>query len=93
MSKSKKQAAKPAAKTAGKPAAKSTKTAVKAKAAVATASKTNTLTPEIKMTINHDQIAKRAFGIWVAKGRPTGQDEQNWREAEQALARDIAKRA
>ncbi|MFP4145046.1 MAG: DUF2934 domain-containing protein [Phycisphaeraceae bacterium] len=34
----------------------------------------------------HDEIARLAYDIWVAKGRPIGQDEQNWQEAEQQLA-------
>ena len=100
MSKSKKQAAgKAAAKTAAKSAVKTaSKSAAKAKPKAAAAKatkvvKASSLTPEITITLNHDQIAKRAFGIWVAKGRPTGQDDQNWREAKQALERDLAKRA
>ena len=34
---------------------------------------------------HHDQVAQRAYEIWVAKGRPMGQDEQCWYEAEQDL--------
>lgn len=30
-------------------------------------------------------IAAKAYEIWVAKGRPVGQDAQNWAEAEAAL--------
>jgi hypothetical protein len=33
----------------------------------------------------HQQIAKRAFELWVAKGRPHGKDEENWRQAEREL--------
>ena len=44
----------------------------------------------VMMTLSHDQIARRAFEIWVAKGRPMGQDEQNWREAEAQLQREHA---
>ena len=33
----------------------------------------------------HDQIAQRAYEIWISKGRPYGQDEQNWIEAEAQL--------
>ena len=36
----------------------------------------------------YDQIAARAYMIWEAKGRPDGQDEQNWREAEDQLRRE-----
>jgi hypothetical protein len=35
--------------------------------------------------VSHDQIATRAYDIWVTKGRPVGQDLQNWREAEAQL--------
>jgi hypothetical protein len=34
---------------------------------------------------SHDDIAQRAFDIYVKKGRPQGQCQQNWREAEQEL--------
>ena len=47
-------------------------------------------TPKIKAQLDttpprHDQIAKRAYEIWIAKGRPIGLDEQNWDEAEREL--------
>ncbi len=32
-----------------------------------------------------DEIAKRAFEIWVAKGRPQGRDVENWKQAEREL--------
>lgn len=35
----------------------------------------------------HEQIARRAYEIWQAKGRPSGQDVQNWNEALQELTR------
>jgi cytoskeletal protein RodZ len=43
-------------------------------------------TPEIVTTLSHDEIARRAYEIWVRKGRPLGHDEENWRQAEQELA-------
>lgn len=43
------------------------------------------LTPVIK--IKHDDVAAKAYEIWLAKGRPIGQDEQNWLEAVDALAK------
>lgn len=43
------------------------------------------LTPVI--TIKHHDVASKAYEIWLAKGRPIGQDEQNWLEAEAALAK------
>lgn len=69
------------------------KTSVPSKTGVQRKANSKPETLEIKMTLNHEQIAKRAFDIWVAKGRPQGQDHQNWQEAEQALVRDLAKRA
>jgi hypothetical protein len=41
--------------------------------------------PEIVMLVTHDQIAKRAYEIWVRKGRPEGQARQHWRQAEAEL--------
>ena len=38
------------------------------------------------MRFTHDDIARKAYEIWLAKGRPLGQDEQNWCEAEAELA-------
>src|SRR5687768_2937738 len=34
---------------------------------------------------SHDEISRRAFEIWVAKGRPAGTDEANWDQAEREL--------
>lgn len=33
----------------------------------------------------HDEIARRAFEIWQAKGRPQGQDAAHWVQAEREL--------
>jgi hypothetical protein len=35
--------------------------------------------------ITHEQIAERAKAIWRDKGCPAGQDDANWREAEEQL--------
>ncbi len=32
-----------------------------------------------------DQISVRAYEIWLSKGRPIGQDQKNWIEAEAQL--------
>ena len=40
---------------------------------------------DVKIALTHDQIAQRAYAIWVAKGRPLGLDAQNWAEAEADL--------
>lgn len=41
--------------------------------------------PEATITISQDEIAERAYLLWLAKGRPQGQDETNWLEAEAEL--------
>ena len=33
----------------------------------------------------HEEIAARAYEIWLKKGRPEGQDVQNWNEAAREL--------
>mgnify|MGYP001793060710 CR=1 FL=1 len=33
----------------------------------------------------HDEIAVKAYEIWLSKGRPLGQDDANWAEAVEAL--------
>ena len=38
---------------------------------------------EVKPT--HEQIAGRAYEIWLRKGRPSDQDKENWVEAESEL--------
>jgi len=40
----------------------------------------------------HDQISKRAHEIWLKKGCKSGQDEQNWLEAEAQLRAEMAGR-
>jgi hypothetical protein len=36
---------------------------------------------------SHESIARRAYEIWERKGRPDGQCQQNWQEAEAELRR------
>lgn len=36
-------------------------------------------------TITHDQIARRAYELWLAEGCPGGRDIDNWIEAERQL--------
>ena len=43
------------------------------------------LAPEPTPQITEAQIAERAYYLWLRKGRPVGQDAQNWAEAEQEL--------
>ena len=42
-----------------------------------------------KTTLTHEQIIKRAQQIWEKKGRPVGQDERSWLEAEAQLKREL----
>ena len=50
-------------------------------------------TPEMgessTMTLAHDQIADRARAIWERHGRPQGEDDRIWREAEDELKREM----
>jgi hypothetical protein len=41
--------------------------------------------PVVSCQPTHDQIAQRAKEIWQTKGCPSGQDKQNWLEAERQL--------
>jgi cation transport ATPase len=34
---------------------------------------------------SHDEVAKKAYSIFLKEGRPQGHSEQNWREAEAQL--------
>ena len=42
-------------------------------------------TPEPQATtpppVTDEQIAQRAYDIWVEKGRPYGQEDENWAQA------------
>jgi hypothetical protein len=42
--------------------------------------------------LTHEQIAQRAREIWEREGRPQGQDEKNWRQAEEELKREMGKK-
>jgi hypothetical protein len=39
----------------------------------------------------HEQIAERAYFIWLAKGKPHGRETEHWFEAEEALLRAMEK--
>ncbi len=43
-------------------------------------------------TISHEEIAKRAREIWEQRGRPAGEDEKIWLEAEEQLTHEPAVR-
>lgn len=50
-------------------------------------SKSNSAPPATGPT--YEQIAQRAEAIWHKRGRPAGQDEQNWHEAEAQLRAEL----
>jgi len=39
--------------------------------------------------LTHEQIAERAKNIWIERGCPSNQDEQNWLEAENQLKQEL----
>ena len=94
MAKSKKATetkAKKKSKASGKPAAKTNTTSPaksQARTSTTTVAKPKPAQAVVVTTLNHDQIAAKAYEIWLAKGRPMGQDHQNWTEAEAALRDD-----
>lgn len=87
--KAKKATAKP--KASAKTAAAKTTKAAKPKAAktkkpaASKAKKSNGSAKAPALAPTHEQIAAKAYEIWVSKGQPLGQDEANWAEAEAAL--------
>jgi hypothetical protein len=42
---------------------------------------------------SHDEIAARAYQVYVRKGRPEGRDTENWLEAEAELNRERGSKA
>jgi len=46
---------------------------------------------ESSVALTHDQIADRARAIWEQRGRPQGEDERIWHEAEDQLKREIGR--
>ena len=46
---------------------------------------------QVEIKITHDQIAQRAYEIWLAKGRPPGQEQRNWYEAEAELIQRVSR--
>ena len=38
-----------------------------------------------KSTVDHEQIAKRAYELYLARGRAEGFAEQDWKQAEKEL--------
>lgn len=54
--------------------------------ALAKASSTNVADPK-NTTPSHEMIAKRAYEIWLSRGREQGCDQKHWLEAELQLKR------
>jgi len=40
---------------------------------------------------SYEEIAARAYDLWVAQGRPEGRDHENWAEAERQLGVERAR--
>jgi hypothetical protein len=40
---------------------------------------------KIALRVNDDLIRERAYGIWIAEGRPHGRDLAHWQRAHQEL--------
>jgi hypothetical protein len=40
---------------------------------------------EVALRVNDDLIRERAYGIWIAEGRPHGQDLAHWQRARHEL--------
>jgi hypothetical protein len=80
---------KPAKTTkAASPKAKAeVKAAPAAKSAPAPVVAAKPAAPVVKVLLkpSKDEISKRAFEIWVAKGKPHGKDLENWHQAEREL--------
>jgi hypothetical protein len=72
-----KKAAVPAAKQAKKPAA--TKKPVRKRSTVPPVSPG---APEVAEEVTHEEIATRAYFIYISAGCPEGQEMQHWLEAE-----------
>jgi len=44
------------------------------------------------MTITYQQIAQRAYEIWEREGKPKGQDQDHWLQAEEELRSEALKK-
>ena len=48
------------------------------------------VSPSTRPLPNHDQIARRAYEIWVQSGYANGRDGENWAQAERELSTGCA---
>lgn len=86
----------PSRSSARKPAAKATTPASAAPVAAkpAMAPTTSSAAPRVmqqapRIEPTHDQISRRAYEVWIRKGCPTGQDIENWQQAERELRQGL----
>ena len=47
--------------------------------------KLNPLKSTAQPIITHEEISRRAYALWMERGRPFGTDEENWFRAENEL--------
>ncbi|WP_438479831.1 DUF2934 domain-containing protein [Oleiharenicola lentus] len=45
-------------------------------------------TTPFSANLSHDEIAKRAYDIWEACGRPADKEHEHWTRAERELSKD-----
>ncbi|HZY87454.1 MAG TPA: DUF2934 domain-containing protein [Gemmataceae bacterium] len=50
-----------------------------------------TAQPANQVKVPHEKIAMRAYEKWVKRGRPHGQDVQDWVDAENELRSELSK--
>jgi hypothetical protein len=48
------------------------------------------VTPSTRPLPSHDQIARRAYEIWIQSGYVIGRDAENWAQAERELSTGCA---
>jgi hypothetical protein len=76
--------AKTAVSKAVKTASAKPKSARKAAPAVTTGA-APAIEIEIALPVDEDQIRERAYGIWIAEGRPHGREHAHWQRARHEL--------
>lgn len=85
-----KRAASGTHRTTGSSTAKQTTTGSSVKRTTAKRPAPSKAGTQVEIKITHDQIAQRAYEIWLAKGRPPGQEQRNWYEAETELIQRVS---
>jgi hypothetical protein len=54
---------------------------------------TGTAPPAISSFPDHDEIARRAYELWINRGMGPGFDRQDWHQAEHELLEHAARKA